>query len=218
MSTRRRSAGARVPLGRRALAERFSASFDVSAQFLVQVLTHSPELLDERIVGPCINAVGREHTGITSGRLHLGLQPLKILTRIGRIGKRIDRLFQWNRADLLEPAPGRDSEVGGVRRKLVDEQQPATTVWRRRREWQLIGLERLNRAWPDHRFTDVTFVSQYMISVTVVNASLDGTVRGANRSTATPSWAVNDSVEELVRSSRRRTSSGARTPGHFQEK
>ena len=96
------------------------------------ILPCSPELLDERIVGPCINVVGREHTRITSGGLHLGLQPLKILTRIGRIGKRIHRLFQWNRPNLLEAAPGRHSEVGGVRRELVDEQQPATTVWRRR--------------------------------------------------------------------------------------
>ena len=63
--------------------------FDVSAQFLVLILPCSPELLDERIVGPCINVVGREDTRITSGGLHLGLQPLEILTRIGRIRKRI---------------------------------------------------------------------------------------------------------------------------------
>ena len=102
--------------------------FDVPAQFLVQVLPCPPELLDERIVGPGIDVVGREHARIASGGLHLGLQPLEILARVGRIGKRIHRLFQWNRADLLEAAPGRDSEVGGVRRELVDEQQPATTV------------------------------------------------------------------------------------------
>ena len=80
------------------------------------------------------HVVGREHTRITSSGLYLGLEPLKILTRVGRIGKRIHRLFQWNRPDLLEAAPGRHSEVGGVRRELVDEQQPATTVRRRGRD------------------------------------------------------------------------------------
>ena len=124
-TTERRCACAlRSPRARRTLQR----LFDVSAQFLVQVLPCSPELLDERIVGPCINVVGREHTRITSGGLHLGLQPLEVLTRIGRIGKRIHGLFQCNRADLLETAPGRDPEVGGVRRELVDEQQPAATV------------------------------------------------------------------------------------------
>ena len=94
----------------------------------MQVLPRSPELLDERIVGPRINVVGGEDTRITSRRFDLGLEPLKVLTRIRRIGKRIDRLFQRNRADLLEPAPGRDSEVRGMRRELVDKQQPASTV------------------------------------------------------------------------------------------
>ena len=132
---RRCSSALRSPRARRTLQR----LFDVSAQFLVQVLPRSPELLDERIVGPRINVVGGEDTRITSRRLHLGLEPLKVLTRIRRIGKRIHRLFQRNRADLLEPAPGRDSEVRGMRRELVDEQQPASTAWRRGRDGQPIS-------------------------------------------------------------------------------
>ena len=118
--------------------------FDVSAQFLVQVLPRSPELLDERIVGPRIHVVSGEDIGITSRRFDLGLEPLKILTCIRRIRKGIYRLFQRNRADLLEPAPGRDSQVRGMRRELVDKQQPASTAWRRGRDgqpisWSLVG-------------------------------------------------------------------------------
>jgi hypothetical protein len=110
--------------------------FDVTREFVVDFLSHSPELLDERIVGPGIDVVGREDRCITSSRLDFGLQPLEILSCIGRIGKGIYGLFQRNRTDLLEPSPGRDSEVRRLRGQLMDEQQPAAMVRRRCRGWQ----------------------------------------------------------------------------------
>ena len=136
---RRCSRAPRSPSAARALQR----LFDVSRQLVVRILPRSPELLDERVVRPCIDVVGREDSRITSRRLHFGLQPLEILTRIGRIGKRIHRLLQRNRADLLKPAPGRDSEVRRLGRKLVDEQQPAAAARRRCRGWQPISLRPL---------------------------------------------------------------------------
>jgi hypothetical protein len=118
----------------------FQRLLDVPGQFLVQLLAHSPELLDERTVRPRIHVVGREDTRITSGRPHLGLEPLEILAGISRIGERIDGLLQRNRADLLKPPPRRDPEVRRVRRELVDEQQPATAGWRSRCDRQPISF------------------------------------------------------------------------------
>ena len=119
---------------------------DVLRQRVVRILPRSPELLDEGVVRPGIDVVGREDRRITSRRFHLGLQPLEILTPLGRIGECIHRLLQGDGADLLKPAPGRDPEVRWLRRKLVDEQQPAATAWRRRRDWQPIGLNPLSHA------------------------------------------------------------------------
>src|SRR5688500_18695216 len=110
--------------------------FDVSSQFLVLVLPCSPELLDERSDGSRIHGDVGEDDRITSRRLDLGLDPLEVLTRIRGVRKRIYRLFQRNRADLLEPPPGRDSQVRRMRRELVDKQQPAPTVWRYGRDGQ----------------------------------------------------------------------------------
>ena len=49
--------------------------------------------------------------------------------------------------DLLEAAPGRDSEVRGLRRELVDEQQPAPAIGRRGRDWQPISWGLLSHAF-----------------------------------------------------------------------
>ena len=114
--------------------------FDVPRQLVVGVLSRSPELLDERIVGPGIDSVGCEDRRITTGRLDFGLQPFEILACVRCIGKGIHRLFQWNRADLLEPPPGGDPEVRGLRRELMNEQQPSPPVRRRGRGWQPISL------------------------------------------------------------------------------
>ena len=94
-----------MPFGRRA-SRSLQRLFDVSRHLVVRVLSSSPESLDERIVGPCIDIVGCEDGRITAGRLDFGLQPFEILPGVGGIGKGIHRLLQWNRADLLQPPPG----------------------------------------------------------------------------------------------------------------
>jgi hypothetical protein len=54
--------------------------FDISRQLVVGVLSRSPELLYQRIVGPCIDIVGCEDSRLTAGRFDFGLQPLEIFT------------------------------------------------------------------------------------------------------------------------------------------
>ena len=61
-ATERRRSGALGPPRTRRTRQRL---LDVSTQLLVQILPCPPELLDERIVGPGINVVGREHTRLT---------------------------------------------------------------------------------------------------------------------------------------------------------
>ena len=51
-------------------------------------------------------------------------QPPEILLRLGVRRQRVDRAFHRDRADVLQSPPDLHSEIGGLGRQLVNEEQP----------------------------------------------------------------------------------------------
>ena len=122
-----------------------------------------PELLDEGIIRPGVDAVGGEDAGVAAGALDLRLQPLEVLARRRRVGQHVDRLLDRHRAELLQPAPRAHPQVGRRRRQLVDEQQPAT---RRRAARRLAAGAGAGRGCVGIDLTTVTVVSSIVTFVT----------------------------------------------------
>ena len=105
-SRRRPTAGARRPRGARAPLARFTALSTSRASRCVGVLPRSPELFDQRIVGPRVEAVGGENGRLAAGRRRSRSSATRSPRAPRRVGQHVDRLLQRNGANLLQPPPG----------------------------------------------------------------------------------------------------------------
>src|SRR5207237_8925226 len=75
---------------------------NLKRELRVRLLSRPSELLNERIIRPGINVVGREHTGVTAGALHFGFQPFEVFTGTGVVRENIDGLLDRNGPELLQ--------------------------------------------------------------------------------------------------------------------
>ena len=109
-------------------------------QVLAQRIGQRPGVLDEHIIvcfprrveqganlliGQAIDQAGLADHGLAAAFTDLFQHPLKILLRLLIRGQRIDRVFDRHGAERLQAAPDLDAQIGGLRRDLVDQQQPA---------------------------------------------------------------------------------------------
>ena len=53
---------------------------------VIGVLPDPSELFHQRIIVPGVQAVSGEHACVAAGAVHLGLEPLEVLARRGRVG------------------------------------------------------------------------------------------------------------------------------------
>ena len=106
--------------------KRCKGALHLPPKLLIRRLARALEFLNQRVIRPRVNIVGGKHGGLATGTGDFSLEPFEILARLRRIGQRVDSLLDGNRAELLKSAPGLHAQIGRLRRKLVNEEQPST--------------------------------------------------------------------------------------------
>jgi hypothetical protein len=98
--------------------------FGLTCEFGVGILARAAELFYQRIVCPGINGVGDKNARLPTRTLDVRLQPLEVLASIRRIWQHVHGLLDGKRTDLLQASPRPDTEIRGMRRKLMHQHEP----------------------------------------------------------------------------------------------
>ncbi len=87
-----------------------------------------PELVDERLSGLAIEKLRFADIGLAPARDRLLDDPLEVFETLLAPGQDIDGVFQRHGADAGEPLADLGAQVERLRRELVDEQVPVSTL------------------------------------------------------------------------------------------
>ena len=112
---------AQLPLARQDAGELTGLPGDL----LVIRVARSPEHLLELLVGEPFDQARLDQRGVSTPFDDLTQDPVEVLEGLVAGGQRVDGVLDPDRAEALEPAPDLHPEVAGLRRDLVDEEQPA---------------------------------------------------------------------------------------------
>src|SRR5437667_278835 len=91
-------------------------------------IVHGPSSAKQRFdlgVREAIHEVGLADRSLPAAGHDFSHLPLKIFDRLVRAGKHVDRVFDGDGAETLQPAPYLDPEIVGLGRDLMDQQDPA---------------------------------------------------------------------------------------------
>ena len=89
-----------------------------------------PEQLPNLAIREPVDEPGLADHGLTAPFDDLAPQPGEVLLRLGGRRQDVDRVLHRDRAQGLEPAPDLDAQIGGLRRQLMDQQQPPLALGR----------------------------------------------------------------------------------------
>ena len=111
----------RLQLGPHPLGERTHLLGDVRVVSVARLI----EKLADVLISQPVDQAGLAEKGLTAAFDDLAQQPLKILLRPFAHRQCMHGVLHRDRADPLQPPPDLDPQIGGLGRKLVNEQQPA---------------------------------------------------------------------------------------------
>ena len=104
--------------------QRLGHSAGVPGDLLVVGIAGLIEQLADLIIRKPVDEAGLAQERLTATFDDLAQQPFEILLGPFAHGERMHGILDRDRADPLQPAPDLDPEIGGLRRQLVDQQQP----------------------------------------------------------------------------------------------
>ena len=87
-------------------------------------VTRLPEQLSDLLIRGPVDEPSLADHGLATSFDDLTPQPGEVLLCLGGRRQQVDRVLHRDRAQRLEPPPDLDAQIGGLRRQLMNQQQP----------------------------------------------------------------------------------------------